>query len=184
MQRWGSGQILEETLETGLLPVGHDYISVTARKPLHRVIVFKRIGEQSVQAVRAGTLLQSVHQPSAVQECQFNKKAWDSISERDQTMIRLAARLNTFDQWRDHAYKDLFAYMRFEKSGNTMLRLEPSFIKAAQKAANEWADKQVAGNAWFKKMLNHQRQFQMDMQVYPKMRSGPGTRTEIGKIHK
>ncbi|MCH8240568.1 MAG: C4-dicarboxylate ABC transporter substrate-binding protein, partial [Proteobacteria bacterium] len=113
-----------------------------------------------------------VHQPAAVQECQFNKKAWASISERDQTMIRLAARLNTFDQWRDHAYKDLFAYMRFEKSGNTMLRLEPSFIKAAQKAANEWADKQVAGNAWFKKMLNHQRQFQMDMQVYPKMRSG------------
>jgi len=124
-----------------------------------------------------------VHQPAAVSECEFNKKAWDSISERDQGMIRLAARLNTFDQWRDHAYKDLGAYQRFEKSGNTMLRLEPSFIKAARKAANEWADKQVEGNAWFKKMLNHQRKFQRNMQVYPKMRSGPGTRTEIGKIH-
>ena len=64
-----------------------------------------------------------------------------------------------------------------------MLRLEPSFIKAARKAANEWADKQVEGNAWFKKMLSHQRKFQRNMQVYPKMRSGPGTRTEIGKSH-
>jgi TRAP-type mannitol/chloroaromatic compound transport system substrate-binding protein len=125
-----------------------------------------------------------VHQPSAVAECEFNKSAWDSISGRDQKMIRHAAELGVFRTWRDHAYKDLFAYRRFEKSGNTMLRLDTEFIKAAQKAGNDWADKQVAGNAWFKKMLNHQRQFQMDMQVYPKMRSGPGTRTAIGKIHK
>ncbi len=124
-----------------------------------------------------------VHQPSAVQECQFNKAAWGAVSERDQKMIRLAARLSTFDAWRDHAYKDLGAYQRFEKSGNTMLRLEPEFINIAQKAANDWADEQVAGNAWFKKMLNHQRGFQRDMQVYSKMRSGPGTRTIIGKNH-
>jgi TRAP-type mannitol/chloroaromatic compound transport system substrate-binding protein len=71
-----------------------------------------------------------------------------------------------------------------EKGGNTMLRLEQSFIEAAQKAGNEWADKVAAGNADFKKMLNHQRQFQMDMTVYSKMRSGPGTRTQIGKILK
>jgi TRAP-type mannitol/chloroaromatic compound transport system substrate-binding protein len=125
-----------------------------------------------------------VHQPSATQECEFNKAAWDSISERDQQLIRLAARLSTFDAWKDHAYKDLGAYQRFEKSGNTMLRLEPEFIKIAQKAANDWADEQAADNPWFKKMLNHQRQFQMDMQVYPKMRSGPGTRQEIGQILK
>jgi TRAP-type mannitol/chloroaromatic compound transport system substrate-binding protein len=124
-----------------------------------------------------------VHQPSAVQECEFNKKAWASISEQDQQMIRLAARLSTYDTWRNHAYKDLGAYQRFEKSGNTMLRLDPEFVKVAQKAANDWADAQVAGNDWFKKMLNHQRQFQMDMQVYSKMRSGPGTRQAIGKIH-
>ncbi|MCK5551307.1 MAG: hypothetical protein KAI41_12310, partial [Hyphomicrobiaceae bacterium] len=65
-----------------------------------------------------------------------------------------------------------------------MLRLEPGFIKTAQKAGNDWADKQVAGNPWFKKMLNHQRKFQIDMKVYSKMRSAPGTRQEIGKIHK
>ena len=125
-----------------------------------------------------------VHQPSATQECEFNKAAWDSISERDQKLIRLAARLSTFDGWKDHAYKDLGAYQRFEKSGNTMLRLDAEFIKTAQKAANDWADEQAADNPWFKKMLNHQRQFQMDMQVYPKMRSGPGTRQEIGQILK
>ncbi len=65
-----------------------------------------------------------------------------------------------------------------------MLRLDPGFIKIAQKAANDWADEQVEGNAWFGKMLNHQRQFQRDMQVYPKMRTGPGTRQVIGKHHK
>lgn len=125
-----------------------------------------------------------VHQPGATQECEFGKKAWASISERDQKLIRHAAKLRTFSTWANHAYNDLSAYRRMVKGGNTVLRLEDSFIKAAQKAGNAWADRQVAGNPWFKKMLNHQRQFQMDMQVYPKMRSGPGTRTAIGKIHK
>ncbi len=125
-----------------------------------------------------------VHQPAASQECEFSKSAWDSISERDRDMIRMAGELAYFRTWRDHAYQDLFAYRRMEKGGNTMLRLEQSFINAAQKAGNEWADKQAVGNAWFKKMLNHQRQFQMDMAVYSKMRSGPGTRTAIGKILK
>ena len=124
-----------------------------------------------------------VHQPAAVQECEFNKAAWDKISERDQKLIRLAARLATYDRWTYHAYRDLDSYKRFEKSGNTMLRLDQDFINTAQKAGNEWADKQVEGNPWFKKMLNHQRKFQQKMREYSKMRSAPGSRTAIGKIH-
>jgi TRAP-type mannitol/chloroaromatic compound transport system substrate-binding protein len=125
-----------------------------------------------------------IHQPAAVQECEFNKAAWGKISKRDQHLITTTARLATFDRWRYHAYRDLAAYKRFEKSGNTMLRLEPEFIKAAQAAANEWADKQVAGNAWFKKMLNHQRKFKQEMAVYSKMRAAPGTHRAIGKVLK
>ena len=125
-----------------------------------------------------------VHQPGATQECEFNKAAWDKISEKDQKLIKLAGRLRTFETWAYHAYNDLSAYRRFESSGNTMLRLDQSFIDAAQKAGNEWADKQVEGNQWFKDMLNHQRQFQKDMSVYSKMRSGPGTRQAIGEIIK
>lgn len=90
-----------------------------------------------------------IHQPGATQECEFNKAAWDKISERDQKAIRNVSRLHTFDSWTGHAYKDLFAYKRFEKSGNTMLRLEQSFIDTAQKAGNEWADKVAAENATF-----------------------------------
>ena len=125
-----------------------------------------------------------IHQPGATQECEFNKAAWDKISKRDQKAIRTVSRLHTFDSWTGHAYKDLFAYKRFEKSGNTMLRLEQSFIDTAQKAGNEWADKVAAENATFKEILNHQRKFQMDMSVYSKMRSAPGSRTAIGKILK
>ena len=95
----------------------------------------------------------------------------------------MAARLSTFDSWKFHAYRDLSAYRRYEDSGNTMLRMDAAFIETAQKAANDWADAQVEGNEWFKKMLNHQRQFQRDMQVYPKMRTLPGTRQAIGKNH-
>ena len=68
-----------------------------------------------------------------------------------------------------------------------MLRLEQSFIDTAQKAANDWADgvvKKEPDNVWFKKMLNHQRQFQADMSVYSKMRSAPGSRTAIGAVIK
>ncbi len=125
-----------------------------------------------------------VHQPGATQECEFNKAAWDKVSDRDKKLIKMAGRLRTFETWANHAYNDLYAYRRFEKSGNTMLRLEQSFIDAAQKAGNEWADKVAASNATFKKYLNHQRQFQKDMSVYSKMRTAPGARTAIGDILK
>jgi len=125
-----------------------------------------------------------VHQPGATQECEFNKAAWNKISERDQKMIRFAGELRTFQAWRLHAFEDLSAYRRMEQGGNTMLRLDQAFIDAAQKAGNDWADKVAAENPLFKTMLNHQRQFQMDMTVYPKMRTGPGARTAIGNILK
>jgi TRAP-type mannitol/chloroaromatic compound transport system substrate-binding protein len=123
-----------------------------------------------------------VHQPGATQECEFNKAAWDKISDRDKHLIEMAGRLRTYDAWANHAYNDLGAYKRFEKSGNTMLRLDAEFIKTAQAAGNDWADKVAATNAKFKEILNHQRQFQHDMTDYPKMRTGPGARTAIGKI--
>ena len=50
-----------------------------------------------------------IHQPGAVQECEFNKAAWDKVSKRDQELIKLAGRLRTFDAWTNHAYKDLGA---------------------------------------------------------------------------
>ena len=125
-----------------------------------------------------------VHQPGAAQECEFNKAAWNKISPKDRELITIAGRLKTFDSWTGHAYKDLGAYRRFEKSGNTMLRLEQSFIDTAQKVGNEWADKVAASNPTFKEVLNHQRKFQMEMTDYPKMRTAPGARTAIGKILK
>ena len=70
-------------------------------------------------------------------------------------------------------------------------KLDEAFklVDAAQKAGNDWADnvvKKEPDNKWFKKMLNHQRQFQMDMSVYSKMRFQPGSRTakNIGPILK
>ena len=125
-----------------------------------------------------------VHQPGATQECEFNKAAWNKISPKDRELITIAGRFQTFDSWTGHAYKDLGAYRRFEKSGNTMLRLEQSFIDTAQKVGNEWADKVAASNPTFKEVLNHQRKFQMEMTDYPKMRTAPGARTAIGKILK
>ena len=129
----------------------------------------------------------SVHQPGATQECMFNKKAWDSLEAKDQASIKRTAELATFRSWTNYAYQDLFAYRRMEKGGNEFLRLEQSFIDVAQKAGNDWADgvvKKEPDNKNFKKMLNHQRQFQHDMSVYSKMRSAPGSRTAIGEVLK
>ena len=125
-----------------------------------------------------------VHQPGATQECEFNKAAWGKISPRDQKLIELAGRLRTYDSWANTAYNDLGAYRRMEKGCNTMLRLDDEFINTAQKAGNDWADKVAATNPKFKEILNHQRQFQMDMSVYSKMRTAPGARTAIGAILK
>jgi TRAP-type mannitol/chloroaromatic compound transport system substrate-binding protein len=51
-------------------------------------------------------------------------------------------------------------------NGNEFVRLSPAFIKAGEAAAAKWSDEQAADNAWFKRALDHRRQFQDDIKAH------------------
>ena len=61
-------------------------------------------------------------------------------------------------------------------AGNEIVILDSEFIGAANKAADEWADEQAAENAWFKRVLEHRRIFQKDMEKWPTFRFPIGRR--------
>ena len=121
-------------------------------------------------------IMPGLHQPGAVFECVFNIDAWERISERDREILRLAGRLMILDSWTRYPYRDIAALEEMRSAGNEIVILDSEFIRAANKAADEWADKQAAENAWFKRVLEHRRIFQKDMETWPKFRFPIGRR--------
>ena len=108
-------------------------------------------------------IMPGVHQPGATEECVFNLDAWNSISEGDRELLKLAGKLMVLDSWSRYAYKDIAALKEMKAAGNEFVKLDPEFIRAAIDAAEKWSDEQAAQNAWFKRALEHRRAFQKDM---------------------
>ncbi len=107
-----------------------------------------------------------IHQPAAVQECVFNKQAWDGISDRERELLKLAGKVNTLDSWSRYAYNDIAALAEMKANGNEFVELSPEFIKAGEAAAAKWSDQQAATNPWFKRALDHRRGFQSDIKAH------------------
>ncbi len=118
----------------------------------------------------------SVHQPGATQECVFNFDAWNRISEHDREVLKMAGRLMVLDTWGRYAYKDIAALDEMQRGGNEFVLLDAEFRRAAIEAADTWADAQAAQNPWFKRVLDHRRRFQKDMENWPKFRFPIGQR--------
>jgi TRAP-type mannitol/chloroaromatic compound transport system substrate-binding protein len=115
-------------------------------------------------------IMPGVHQPGATEECVFNLDAWNGISERDRELLKLAGKLMVLETWARYAYNDIAALEDMQQAGNEVVLLDAEFKRAAAAAADAWADKQAADNAWFKRVLDHRRQFQADMENWPKFR--------------
>ncbi|MFP6755269.1 MAG: TRAP transporter substrate-binding protein DctP [Alphaproteobacteria bacterium] len=121
-------------------------------------------------------IMPGVHQPSASWECLFNLDAWERISARDRELLKLAGKLMSLESWGRWAYRDIAALAEMRAAGNEVVTLDSDFIQAANQAANEWADKQAAADPWFKRVLEHRRQFQKDMESWPQFRFRIGQR--------
>ena len=121
-------------------------------------------------------IMPGVHQPGATMECVFNLDAWEGVSERDREMLRLAGRLMMLDSWTRYAFRDIAALEEMHSAGNEFVILDSEFIRAANKAADEWADEQASKDAWFKRVLQHRRIFQRDMENWPTFRFPIGRR--------
>ncbi|MDH3240689.1 MAG: TRAP transporter substrate-binding protein DctP [Alphaproteobacteria bacterium] len=105
-------------------------------------------------------IIPGVHQPVAPFEVMFNKDAWNSISERDRTLIQQAAKLVTFETWTRIGQEDAKALEFFRTSGNEIIELDEDVQKQTKKLATEWAEKQAKENPWFEKAWRSQVEFE------------------------
>ena len=115
-----------------------------------------------------------IHYASGMTECIINLDAWNKLSDHDKLMVETAAQLNLYESYAHYGEFDLDGWKQLKEAaaagGNEFIQLDPSFIKAAQKASNEWADEQAGNNEWFKKVLESQRATEKKLEPWPEFR--------------
>ena len=105
-------------------------------------------------------IIPGVHQPTAPFELVINKKAWGELSPADQQLIRDAAFTTTMNSWLTIGQEDAKALAFFKEQGNEIIELDPQVQYRAREVGLAWAEKTAAGNDWFKKVLDNQREFE------------------------
>lgn len=137
--------------------------------------VFPMLERKAIDATEWGTLyenkspgfhrvakyiiLPGVHQPTCPLELVINKKAWGKLSERDKSLVQIAAKLVTLEGWMRVGHEDAKAYKFYKAEGNEFVELDVEVQKEAKRLGMEWAEKQAADNEWFKKVYDSQKAF-------------------------
>ncbi|MFQ5971754.1 MAG: TRAP transporter substrate-binding protein DctP [Alphaproteobacteria bacterium] len=117
-------------------------------------------------------IMPGVHQASSAQECVFDKATWDSLDERTQKLIDVAARWNVLDVWMKFNNDDTIALRKLSEEGAEFITVDPSYIEAVRKATRDWEDKTAAAEGgWFKRVLDAQRAFVEQWQTASEYRS-------------
>jgi TRAP-type mannitol/chloroaromatic compound transport system substrate-binding protein len=116
-------------------------------------------------------IIPGVHQPTAPFELCINKGVWDKLSADDKKLIELTAKLVTFETFTRIGQEDAKALEFFRKNGNEIVELDPEVQYAVRERGAAWADKTKAGNAWFAKALQSQRDFEKLWAEAPRYRN-------------
>ena len=101
-----------------------------------------------------------IHQPAAVQECEFNVDTWNGLTDQEREIMRLAGKVLALHTYTRYPYADIAAVQAMRDHGNEFVQLSPEFIAAANAEATKWAEEQAAANEWFKKAFDHRMAFQ------------------------
>ena len=104
-------------------------------------------------------IIPGVHQPMVVWELLINKKVWDKLEKRDQALIESAAKLVTLESWTSIGHNDAKALKQYKEEGNEIIVLDTKFKKAVVEESKKWAAKNAKKNKWFKKVYDHQAEF-------------------------
>ena len=113
-----------------------------------------------VSKITRYVIVPGVHQPVAPFELQFDKNAWNALSERDKRLIETAAKLVTLESWTRFGQEDAKALGHYREAGNEILVLDDAFQAEAKKAARAWAEEQARDNAWFARVWKSQQEFE------------------------
>ena len=101
-------------------------------------------------------IIPGIHQPTAPFELVINKEAWAKLSERDQAMVALAAKIVTFESWTRIGHEDAKALEFYREAGNEIIILDDEVQKKGKQLGVEWAKEQAKSNPWFDKVLQSQ----------------------------
>ncbi|MDP3318104.1 MAG: hypothetical protein Q8S58_03135, partial [Bosea sp. (in: a-proteobacteria)] len=80
------------------------------------------------------------------------------------------------DTYLGYAKSDLDAYKQIKASNIEVIQVDPKLTAAVVKASGEWADKQAASNAWFKKAYDSQKAFMASVKPLSEFRFAVGSR--------
>jgi TRAP-type mannitol/chloroaromatic compound transport system substrate-binding protein len=101
-------------------------------------------------------IIPGIHQPTAPFELVINKEAWAKLSERDQAMVALAAKIVTFESWTRIGHEDAKALEFYREAGNEIIVLDDEVQKKGKQLGVDWAKEQAKSNPWFDKVLQSQ----------------------------
>ncbi|MGQ9367527.1 TRAP transporter substrate-binding protein DctP [Azospirillum sp. ST 5-10] len=104
-------------------------------------------------------IVPGVHQPVAPFELVVNKDAFASLSEEDQKLVALAAKLVTFESWLKVGQDDAKALEFYRSQGNEVIELDAEVQQQTRDIAAKWAKETAADNSWFSKTLDSQQAF-------------------------
>ena len=106
-------------------------------------------------------ILPGFHQSTVVMECSFNQEVWNSISERNQRMIELAAYIRAHQVYEQTGNSDADAYTFFEEAGSEFITVDDQVLEKVAQLTTEWEDANAAElGGWFARVLESQREFQ------------------------
>ncbi len=113
-----------------------------------------------LQQVWKNYYLQGFHQASDLGEILFNKDFWDKLPADLQAILEAAARASVLEAITANIYRNAVALQQLEsehgvKIHDTPQDLYPEFLRAAAKVTDDAAK----NNAFFKKVLDSQREF-------------------------
>ena len=122
-------------------------------------------------------IMPGLHAPSGAHDCIFNNATWAKIGDKDKQLLELAGRLTVFDSYLGYAKSDLDAYKQIRATPNLeVIQVDPSLTAAVVKVSTEWAEKQAASNAWFKKAFDSQKAFMASVKPLAEFRFATGSR--------
>ena len=101
-------------------------------------------------------VIPGVHQPVAPFELVVNVDAYNALSEKDQALVDLAAKITTFESWTRIGHEDAKALQFFRDAGNEIIELDKDVQVGVKTQAIAWGKAQSAENAWFDKAYNSQ----------------------------
>jgi hypothetical protein len=67
--------------------------------------------------------------------------------------------MTTLDSWLTIGQNDAQALAFFREQGNEIIELDPEVQYEAREAGLDWAEGVAADNEWFKRVLDHQKEF-------------------------